>query len=97
MNAFFSSPPPALLPVGRIPVPGPTQWNGPDESDMVPAHRAGGGGDEQTGIDSLAVRRPRKLGSCRSVLRAFLGQQVGGKCWRQSGKEVKRGPLLSGR
>lgn len=38
---------PALLPVGRTPVPDPAQ-NGLDESDMVPAHRAGGGGGKKT-------------------------------------------------
>lgn len=45
-----SSPLPALLPVGRTAVPGPTLCNGQDESDVVPAHRAGGGGDKQTSM-----------------------------------------------
>lgn len=38
------SPLPALPPVGRTPVPDPAQ-NGLDESDVVLAHRASGGGE----------------------------------------------------
>lgn len=37
---------PALSPVGRTPVPDLAQ-NGLDESDMVPAHWAGGGGGKK--------------------------------------------------
>ena len=43
-----SSPLRALLPVGRTLVPDPTLCDGQDESDVVPAHRAGGGSDKQT-------------------------------------------------
>ena len=43
-----SSPLRALLPVGRTLVPDPTLCNGQDESDVVPAHGAGGGSDKQT-------------------------------------------------
>ena len=43
-----SSPLLALLPVGRTPVPDPTLCNGQDESDVVPAHGAGGGSDKPT-------------------------------------------------
>lgn len=39
------SPLPALLPVGRTPVPDPAQ-NGLDESDMVLAHRTSGGSEK---------------------------------------------------
>lgn len=42
-----SSPLRALLPVAGL-VPDPTLCNGQDESDVVPAHRAGGGSDKQT-------------------------------------------------